>query len=1034
MNIRAIRFIAFATLCVLVVLGAMLANHWFAINQRLQDPAIRGSRVVANTPLDSTQATVPSAFTQPKESTFNPAHFQAPPLAYRPWIRWWWPTPNPERKIIQTGLQQILDWGLGGATIEITAQGLAPEDRLRWSHQQLTPGNNELGRTWELLGHEAFKRGLQLDWTPAHGWPLGMSNLPASQQLQTLTFGETYVLGGKTIDISPPAPTLPASYLFSSWMEQSHFEQEHSVSWLPDSAQLLALFAARISDHQRNSLPFVLTDHLDFFPDSIFQIDSYLDEAGRIHWDAPPGYWEILAIYEQPAGQHPLFGLSGAADWVPNALDGDLLTQQLKAETRHFTSDTTDGATTWRNINLPSPAYFTEWIFDQKLSLEFSKHRGYNLTPWLPVLSIPGADHALFNHFQLERKASYQIGEADDRVRNDFWLTRSDYLLDSVQPRLTALAQEQGLGLREHPFGAHMDLIRAAGQSQLPSVSQSYMGQSLGYQRQVISGAWLYQRPLVTAEVLNLPGEAGSQTVSSVLSLSRNAFLAGANQVEWQGWAMGQDLSGQYADEGWHPGASPYFEAGVYGGQWFNKSLAGKYASIINREVSRMQYTMQLGSPAVDLYVYYPFLGFPQGDFIENSQYFPPPYFLDKWLKWASPTSDPRHAWLNQAQPALEMLEGLGYTWAWINDDWIQQASLTGPALVRDSLLVDEILLLDAPQMPLRTLDQLIGLHRSGGKVIAYGQVPKRVPGYLNHKDQDSVLQILIRELTSAVPISTTEDLRNALISRPPAQPVGYTGYFPFLRHMRRSLADGSQLVLLSNTQDQDRYFELDISEEYEAIYWLSPRTGLISVATTTENRRLPGYLGPLDYRILYCAKEEKLPDSVVTPRTLLDRGYMGEERVGERQITNWQFIAVGGQDTFRRMDTTLFDWQEQPNLAFNATEGLYTTNISLGDTIPNRAYILDLGKVEGVAEVIVNTQHIETLLSAPYRVDLTDFLNPGTNTLEIWLAVPHRNISVGKALQGTPGYSPYRELPMVPNGLLGPVRMLEINLRDSLP
>jgi hypothetical protein len=42
------------------------------------------------------------------------------------------------------------------------------------------------------------------------------------------------------------------------------------------------------------------------------------------------------------------------------------------------------------------------------------------------------------------------------------------------------------------------------------------------------------------------------------------------------------------------------------------------------------------------------------------------------------------------------------------------------------------------------------------------------------------------------------------------------------------------------------------------------------------------------------------------------------------------------------------------------------------------------LGEVHEIAEVIVNGKSVRTLWKAPYRVDISDYVIPGDNTLEI--------------------------------------------------
>ncbi|MCF0172790.1 MAG: hypothetical protein HUJ91_03550, partial [Bacteroidales bacterium] len=88
----------------------------------------------------------------------------------------------------------------------------------------------------------------------------------------------------------------------------------------------------------------------------------------------------------------------------------------------------------------------------------------------------------------------------------------------------------------------------------------------------------------------------------------------------------------------------------------------------------------------------------------------------------------------------------------------------------------------------------------------------------------------------------------------------------------------------------------------------------------------------------------------------------------------------------------------------------------------------LDLGKVYGIAELLVNGESRGIQWHAPYRFDLNG-LPAGENNIEIRITTPWRNRLIGDRQPGRDGVRTFcsntaitAESPLVPSGLLGPV------------
>lgn len=106
-------------------------------------------------------------------------------------------------------------------------------------------------------------------------------------------------------------------------------------------------------------------------------------------------------------------------------------------------------------------------------------------------------------------------------------------------------------------------------------------------------------------------------------------------------------------------------------------------------------------------------------------------------------------------------------------------------------------------------------------------------------------------------------------------------------------------------------------------------------------------------------------------------------------------------------------DWTEQGALGYYSGGVRYFKGIYVD---PAEKVVLDLGEVDATCEVRVNGQFVKALISKPYSVDITEFVEPGWNRIEVLvystLANHYRTIP-----------TPYRGTPHA--GLIGPVRIL---------
>ncbi len=118
---------------------------------------------------------------------------------------------------------------------------------------------------------------------------------------------------------------------------------------------------------------------------------------------------------------------------------------------------------------------------------------------------------------------------------------------------------------------------------------------------------------------------------------------------------------------------------------------------------------------------------------------------------------------------------------------------------------------------------------------------------------------------------------------------------------------------------------------------------------------------------------------------------------------------------------------------------GSYTKTIqSNADWFKNGSQVwLDLGSVKNLAEVIVNGKSLGIIWKTPYRINMTNALKPGANTLEIKVTNLWVNRLIGDMQPGVTKKQTYTTMdfyqadsPLQPSGLLGPVKIISVSAK----
>ena len=123
----------------------------------------------------------------------------------------------------------------------------------------------------------------------------------------------------------------------------------------------------------------------------------------------------------------------------------------------------------------------------------------------------------------------------------------------------------------------------------------------------------------------------------------------------------------------------------------------------------------------------------------------------------------------------------------------------------------------------------------------------------------------------------------------------------------------------------------------------------------------------------------------------------------------------------------------DDPDIKYFSGTAAYANHFEMGELEQSTRCIINLGEVKNLAEVHVNGKKMGILWKKPFKIDITEALVPGDNTLEIHVTNLWVNRLIGDAQTGAekttfttmPFYQ--ADSPLLVSGLLGPVKLVQV-------
>ncbi|NRA02964.1 MAG: hypothetical protein HRU00_10225, partial [Myxococcales bacterium] len=755
---------------------------------------------------------------------------------------------------------------------------------------------------------------------------------------------------------------------------------------------------------------------LELDPADLRVLDRFVDADLELVWTPPAGRWQIVALWSAPTGQTPIAYPAERAAYIVNHFDRN----RVRANYDYLFGSRTDLAPYFgdplRAIFNDSFEFTTGRHFAEDFLEEFRARRGYDLRPFLPAVLALGYNNA---HIRpAGKKRPFSLAGVGERVMYDYDRTVSDLFIERFVIATSSWARERGLVSRLQPYGIIFDVIRAAGEADLPEAEQSFAGGSELFLKLVSSGALLGDRPIVSAEALVFQGQDYMLTPQKSKLAIDTLFAAGVNHVVYHGTPYRYPLGDRGAL--WNPWSSPASAQLAFSTVIAESDNFWRYQEQFNDYVARVQYALRLGRPSPDVLVYYPYLGVVPRKLAGPGLGLKRAKDRDRQLPRSA-----REDWLDANRQVLRQLEIHGIRWAWANDAALQTAAAKGGRLEIRGQRYKAVVLVNVEEIQPETAERLRDLAGAQVPVYVHGPSPTRQPGYLDFRTNDLRVREALGEIQRArkhAAFDSAASLAEHLAHF--SEGVRYAKPRLLLSHRRVVLPDGGEILFLRNRWHGNLPAELQVPNGFAACYWLDPAAGTIHRASLGAESTASWELASFGSALFYCTPREPLPEAVLSERS--DRARR-DDVDSAQTLERWSLeVNRSEDDRILRSDAALFDWRDDPELRFVGVPGIYTTTWKLPESPKGSAYLLDLGRVEAAAEVELNGQRLGSLLFAPFRIDISKALVPGDNQLRITITPPTRNALLGQAARGDPALAHLRARAntSLSAGLLGPVRI----------
>lgn len=493
-------------------------------------------------------------------------NFQHPPAAARPWVYWFWLNGNITSNGITADLEAMKRVGIGGVLIMEVDQG-AP----------VGPADFMSQRWRDLFKHvhaEARRLGLEVNMNNDAGWNgSGGPWIKPGQSMQEVVWTETNLTGPQHFEGKLSQPEATAGFYRDIAVQAFPAVGDYRIP----NIESKAAFQKRGS---RKPAKADLPSTMVIERSGVTNLTTRMDASGKFNWDVPPGEWTVIRF------GHTSTGVENApAPKTGRGLECDKLSKEgieanftgmmakLAADNKLKPGQQKPGliAThidSWENGS-------QNWT--AKMREEFQRLRGYDLLPFLPVMTgrVVG---------------SLEISE---RFLWDLRQTVSELVIENYAGHFRDLAHAAGMRFTCEAYGGPCDSIPYAGQSDEPMGEFWTPGASaIETCRGMASAGHVYGKRIIGAEAFTSGDqEKWREHPATIKALGDRAFCEGINRFVFH----------RYALQPWTPDRRPGMTMGPWGQHYERTQTWWDWTPAWHDYLARCQFMLRQGLFVADI-------------------------------------------------------------------------------------------------------------------------------------------------------------------------------------------------------------------------------------------------------------------------------------------------------------------------------------------------------------------------------------------------------------------------------------------------
>ncbi len=973
--------------------------------------------------------------------------FVHPPSSARPSGYWWWFNSLMDKDGITRDLQEFKAKGMGGVMMVWSSHGFGAGP--------IPQGPVFLSPEWrELYKHalrEADRLGLEVGVNLCGGWCMGGPWITPENSGRWFLQSEIKLVGPQKFSGTLPLPEPKAGYDSPAQLNVAKFiglpidkvdyRDTAVVAFRePDGSQL--------RDERRKTLP-AKSNRLDgdcflqarqamdqtltpwtalpgdhpIAPGDVIDLTAELGPDGKLEWDVPEGTWTLLRTGHRITGIGVSLPVAGAEGLEVDWLSAAGVDQQWEHMAKLLLADA--GPLAGKTLKYFATDSFEDGYPNWTATLleQFKHYRGYDPTPYLPVL------------------AGRLVGSADisERFLHDYRKTVADCMADNNYGHFAELARAHGMDTACEAAGPSwsgtmcMDGLKNLGRCAMPQGEfwrdlfvvndQNQVG------KQTATASHIYGRGTASAESFTSFQPHWNNTPEALKPIADRAFCEGINRIVFHTMTATCPQDGL---PGYEYGAGTHFNPNV---TWWQQA-ASSWISYINR----CQALLQSGVFVADVLFY-------NGD-------------------WAPNLVEPKH---------VDSALGKGYDYDVCNAEVLltRLSVKKGRIALPDGLNYRLLVLPDTKRMPAEVVKKLKDLVEAGATVV--GPRPESDPGLKNYPQADADIknmaaqvwgdcdgQAVKRHAFGKGRIIWGSSLREILAADGVPPDFVCSNNNAFIDFIHRRVGD-AEVYFLANRNNQ--------AEIVECLFRVAGKQPELWNPVTGTQRDLPEFESkdgrttiPLLFEpygsmaVVFRSKGPKAPGrqgtKVETADATLGSNFPKLKSVQELEgpwtvqfDPKWFYPTEGlggdqakGLMVFEKLD----DWSKRAEPAIHHFGGtaVYRTAFSQAKTANSKSETghaksvqrlwLNLGVVaNGTARVRLNGQDLGVVWCAPWRVEITGAVKSVGNTLEVEVVNLWPNRLIGdtalpEAERRTRTNVPVdSNQPLLSSGLLGPVRIM---------